>query len=720
MNTALPPPSEALRELARLHGVHTSYLDMAKRRRVASEESLLAVLRALGAPVEEPGDAASALAEERRARARQVLEPIQVAWRGRTSNVTLRLPDSAAVGPLVCEWRLEDGSVLRTETRLELLPARRVIRAGGVRFTARLLSLPARLPPGYHRLIIECGPGRFETQVFSAPIRCFQNPSPSRRWGVFAPLHALHSARSWGAGDFGDLATFIDWVSVRGGRFVGTLPLLPAFLDEPCEPSPYSPASRLLWNEFYLDLERVPELAACPLARRRMGASSFQSRLETLRADPHVDYARLMALKRHVLEALSDSFFARSSSLRGAFEAFLAEHPVVADYASFRAYHEQRGEPWTRWPARTREGGLRESDCRQSIRRYHLYAQWLAHEQMGELSDHARRRGVDLYLDMPLGTHRDGYDTWRHSGAFALDASGGAPPDPVFTQGQDWGFAPIHPQRSREQGHAYVRAYLRHHLRHARMLRFDHVMGLHRLYWVPCGLPASQGAYITYPAEEFYAMLSIESHRHRAIIVGEDLGTVPPEVNRSLDRHGVAGMFVVQYEARPHPRSALRRIPPRRVASINTHDMPPFAAFWKGLDIADRHDLGLIPRKNLPGDYRLRERIRRSLRRLVPSGGRRKPGVSDTGAVFRAILERLGASAARWVLVNLEDLWQETESQNTPGTTTERINWRRKTRFRLGEFESDGGREWLLALEELDRVRGRRRRVRAAAARTQS
>lgn len=361
----------------------------------------------------------------------------------------------------------------------------------------------------------------------------------------------------------------------------------------------------------------------------------------------------------------------------------------MADYARFRALDEARGESWSRWPARLRGGALRDADCRASLRHYHLYAQWLAHEQMAHLSQEARQQGVALYLDMPLGTHRDGYDAWRYQDLFALKASGGCPPDPVFTQGQDWGFAPLHPQRSREEGHAYMLAYLRHHLQQARMLRFDHVMGLHRLYWVPEGLPASHGAYVAYPAEEIYAMLSIESHRHQATIIGENLGTMPAEVNRSLERHGIAGMFVVQYEARPHPGPALRRIPEREVASLNTHDMPPFAAFWQGLDIDDRYALGLIRRRDLAGERRQRARICRSLARLTSRRGRAARGRADARSVLRATLQHLGESDARWVLVNLEDLWLETESQNTPGTSSERVNWRRKLRWTLEQLAAE-------------------------------
>ena len=146
-------------------------------------------------------------------------------------------------------------------------------------------------------------------------------------------------------------------------------------------------------------------------------------------------------------------------------------------------------------------------------RRYHLYVQWLAHQQIESVSEKAREKGVQLYLDLPLGVHPDGYDVWRERGAFILDASAGAPPDAVFTRGQEWKFPPLHPERIREQGYRYVIAYLRHHLRQAGILRIDHVMGLHRLFCIPNGMEASQGVYLRYPAEELYAILALESHR---------------------------------------------------------------------------------------------------------------------------------------------------------------------------------------------------------------
>ena len=179
-------------------------------------------------------------------------------------------------------------------------------------------------------------------------------------------------------------------------------------------------------------------------------------------------------------------------------------------------------------------------------------------------------------------------------GAFATGASVGCPPDLVFTKGQNWGFPPLHPDRQREDGYTYLIASFRNHLRYANALRIDHVMGLHRLFWIPDNAEAKYGAYVATPADEIYAILSVESHRRKAWLVGEDLGTVPPAVESAMNRHAVAGMYVVQYELRPEPAMPLRPVPATTVASVNTHDMPPFAAFWSGIDLADRQSMGLL------------------------------------------------------------------------------------------------------------------------------
>jgi 4-alpha-glucanotransferase len=329
-----------------------------------------------------------------------------------------------------------------------------------------------------------------------------------------------------------------------------------------------------------------------------------------------------------------------------------------------------------------RQGRFRAGDYSEGAERYHLYVQFLAQEQMEALA--ARHRG-GLYLDLPLGVHGGGYDVWRHRDQFLEGVSAGAPPDTFFTRGQNWGFPPAHPARTRERGHEYFRSVMRHHLRVAGALRIDHMMGFHRLYCIPHGFDAGDGVYVRYPAEELYGIAVLESHRHSSVLVGEDLGTVPHEVRRAMARHGIHRTYVVQYEADPDGRTVATP-PSRSVASLNTHDMPTFNAFWRALDVRDRTDLGLLDREGARGEREVRARLRTSLVEALRRGGWLRTEGPRTMHVVEALLAALADGPAWMVLVNLEDLWGESSPQNVPGTSTERPNWRRKLRYSLEEL----------------------------------
>jgi 4-alpha-glucanotransferase len=253
--------------------------------------------------------------------------------------------------------------------------------------------------------------------------------------------------------------------------------------------------------------------------------------------------------------------------------------------------------------------------------------------------------------------------------------SGGAPPDPVFTKGQNWGFPPMNPEAMRLNRYQYVIAYLRNHFRYSKLLRIDHVMGLQRLYWIPDELTGDKGVYVDYPAEELWAILSLESRRHSAGIVGENLGTVAPAVNAAMTRHDIRQMYVTQYEIMSRPDNPTLRPPARKsVASLNTHDMPPFAAFLDGMDIDDRLALGLLDQKMAGKERKQRAQMRRALGKLG------KGNKAATPFVFQTAIRFLADSRAEIVLVNLEDLWGEILPQNVPATNTERPNWRRRAR----------------------------------------
>jgi 4-alpha-glucanotransferase len=708
-----------LRQLARLYGVQTAYYDIDDRRQQAPVEALLAMLRALGAPIDSLRDVPQALRERRQALWRRPLEPVIVAWDGGPASLEVRLPQSLD-SPLIGHLALEDGNRQRYEWRVSDAPVARAEEVEGIRYVVKRLTIRDTLPPGYHRLIVQAPGTAMDALIISAPTRAYSGQDERRKtkdqerrteanrraWGVFLPLYSLHSQRSWGGGDFSDLEALTDWAAGMGGGVVATLPLLAAFLDEPFDPSPYAPASRLLWNEFYLDVGRLPEMERCPSAKAIVSSQSFQGELAELRRLPLVDYRRQMALKRRVLEELCRCCFAESPGRAEELMRFVVAHPIVGDYAAFRSAGERLRTPWRSWPAPMRDGVLRDGDYAEESKRYHLYVQWAAHQQVEALSKRARETGLGLYLDLPVGVHPDSYDVWRNQGLFMLGTHVGAPPDPLFELGQDWEFPALHPERLREGGYSYYIDYLRHHLRGAGVLRIDHVMGMHRLYLIPEGQDARHGVYLRYRDEEMYAILTLESNRQRCWVVGENLGTVPSYVNSAMSRHGLGRMYVARFRTTPDPDKALQPVPANAVASFNTHDMPPFAAFWQGLDIHAKQEMGIITSAQAEAEMESLEVTRAALTEFLRRKGWLK-GDAAIEAVHAACMSYLSASPARLVLVNLEDLWQETQPQNVPGTSQERPNWRRRARHSFEEFSRMP--EVVNLLREIGRLRAKGR-----------
>ncbi|MGI5939807.1 MAG: 4-alpha-glucanotransferase [Thermoleophilia bacterium] len=735
-----------LEELARLYGLQTEYRDSRGERCVSPPGSIIRVLAALGGDLEElmggglhefprgSGRAEeiliAALAARRRELGRRVLEPVLVAWGGVLPSVVIRpqgdVHSLSPVRPGRTGARLtllrEDGVEQSLELDLDSLPiSSQEIESGPV---ARLLpsrtwgsgagkmggapheTIAAPLPLGYHRLRLETGSTCTESLLISAPQRCW-TPSDldpeagisgtglsagscrSGGWGMFVPVYALRSSRDWGAGDFADLHDVCRWVGEAGGSVVSTLPLLANYLDIPFEPAPYRPVSRLFWNEFYLAVDRLAELSSCQGAIDTWLSDDVQTRIARLRAGSLVEYKEVMAVKRRVLEELAECFFSTDhADRRAGFQAYLAAHPEAEAYASFRNEVEVRGADWRDWPeAASQRVRSRLFVDRSAVagdlsptQRYHLYCQWQAEEQLTAIA--RSRSAARLALDLPAGVHPGGYDTWRWPHLFAHELSTGAPPDAFFSLGQNWDFAPLHPDRAREDGHGYFAACLRHDMRLAGQVRVDHVMGLHRLFVIPSGAKPPEGVYVTYPAEELYAILTLESNRCRTAVVGEDLGTVPPGVRASMARHGLRRTWVLQASLRPRAATVVDPPPRHSVSSINTHDMYPFAGFLLGRDIDARVETGQLAPEDAP---REREGRRKLVQRLedflkaTASEGEIGRGPVSPAELLRLALKHVAAGKSSLLLINLEDLLLETRPQNLPGTGPERPNWRRKS-----------------------------------------
>ncbi|HVT45925.1 MAG TPA: 4-alpha-glucanotransferase [Thermoanaerobaculia bacterium] len=691
---------EDLKTLARLHGIEPSYYDIEGNEIHADAESLREMLRLLGVELNGWDEVAERIRWKWRETWSELTEPVTIAWAGDENAIDFRFDSPEAEATLDCRIEFEDGRVEDVPLRLSELPIIDRVESDGSVHVVKRLHLPP-LPLGHHRLVTEVRGRRHRTAIVSAPRRCFT--TGEKRWGLFAPLYACRSKTSWGMGNIGDLRRLDDWVTSMGGSMVATLPILASFLDEPFEPSPYTPASRLFWNELYLDVPSVPEIAAEGV-QRIVGSEEFRREIASIRSAPLVDYRASSRLMRRVLEEMSRHFFASDEiERRVQFETFLRRRPDVSDYARFRATVEKQRTRWREWPPAWRSGHLPNEAYDEEAHRYHEYVQWLMDAQLAAFSEHTAARGGGLYLDYPLGVHPDGYDVWKERDLFVRSVSVGAPPDSFFTRGQKWGFPPLHPDRLRRDGYRYFVETIRHHLVRAGTLRIDHVMALFRLFWIPEGREANRGVYVRYRDEELYAVLALESQRHRSMIVGEDLGTVPDEVRRGMREHDLKRMYVLQYEMSPHDEPPVRPVPPEVVASVNTHDMPPFAAFVSALDVDDRLALGLIDEEEAAGIREERGRLAARLRDDLRRRGLLADGAMGNEDLLSGCLALIAASDAPLVVVNLEDLWGETEPQNVPGTGYERPNWRRKLKWSLEEIVAS--EELRTRLAPIDRLR---------------
>jgi 4-alpha-glucanotransferase len=690
----------SLHSLATLYGIDLNYHDIWGAERFAGDEPLIRVLQALGAPVQSPIDLSDAHKHRLRTVWDRRLDPVSVAWNGRSAPLLLRIPASLEESTVECLLETEDGGEYSWRISLTDRPTIDGAVLDGTINLAKQLSGLDHLPPGYHRLNIEVGGRRGESLIISAPERAWtyatgtDNP---RRWGVFMPLHALRSHRTRWGGNLGDLERLLAWVGSLGGSLVGTLPLLAAFLDEPFDPSPYSPASRLFWNELFLDPDQIQGAPGSPMTESasRLPPGDASGR-------DYVDYRAWSREQWATLEAASQRFFQREGSLELSYQEFVASNPRVTDYAQFRAVQERQRRGWLAWPDGPRDGHVSLADFDPERQRYHVYVQWLLSQQLDRLAERSREVGSSLYLDFPLGVHPDSYDTWRERDSFATGVAVGAPPDVFFTGGQNWGFPPQNPDTIRENGYAYFREALRNHMKYAGALRIDHVMGLMRLFWIPHGMGAQEGVYVRYAADELYAILSLESHRASCVVVGEDLGTVPDSVREAMRHHDFLRMHVAQFEMSAAGDQALRQAPPASMASVNTHDTVLYGGFWDGRDIEIMRLLELISDDEAGERHAERVQLNCALSDFLEGAVERGTERSAFRAL-RGMLQHLAAGPAQVLMVTLEDLWLEHEPQNVPGTGDDWQNWRRTARFSFEEFSSN--RDVLDALRAINRAR---------------
>ena len=556
--------------------------------------------------------------------------------------------DKPRPGPSL--WIVRAGEEIALGGRWELQPD------GG---DSELVSgtLPS-LEPGYYNAFHDDGRG---LRLIVSPGRCAL-PSDRRIWGWAAQLYALRSERSWGMGDLGDLERFGRFARGQGASLVLLNPLHASTPVEHQQESPYYPSSRCFRNPLYLRIEDVP-------GADFLGAEveSIAAKGRALNSDRRIDRSDVFRLK---LDALTRIFAAVPPARE--FDVFVrAGGELLQRYATHCVLAETYGPNWREWPDDYREPATFESrQVREEQRgrlRFHMWLQWLLDGQLEKAGD-----AIDLMQDVAIGVDPGGADAWMWQDVLAPDMSVGAPPDEYNSQGQDWGVPPFDPWKLRDACYEPFIQTVRAGFRHAGGLRFDHVMGLFRLFWIPSGGSARDGTYVHYPYGDLLDILALESHLAGGYVVGEDLGTVQDFVREELARRDVLSYRLFWFE--PAPPS---QFPERALAAITTHDLPTVAGVWTGSDVDAQRQREMVP--NEEGAAAMRRKIEH-LAEVAPDAS-----IDD---VVAQVHRRLADAPSMIVTATLDDALAVEERPNYPGTTGG-TNWSLALPLPLEQIETD-------------------------------
>ncbi len=710
-----------LDRLAAAHHIEPSYQDIWQNRHETSAETQCALLQAMGVAADSD-EAIQASLEAVVAEQTSRLTPSIVVLR-EGDHVTLPITTEAGrQGPLAWTFRNEDGAERTGRARLSDLDIAEQIDGHGRTMLRRVLPLPVQPPPGYHRCTLILDKAEHtETEIAVTPRHCFlpeRLAGNGSLTGLTAPLYGLRSNRNAGIGDFSDLADLAAAATPFGADFIGVNPTHALFPSQPHRISPYSPSSRLFSNVLLIALDEVPELQTSPAASAMLESTEARARFERLRASELVAYEEVAAAKLAVLEVFFRTFAAlpENSPRKAAFRAFSeAAGPPLRDHARFEALSEFFSTPdlaktdWRCWPVGFRTPDATDvqafADAHADRVAFYTYLQWLAATQLEQAQKRATAAGgLGLYLDLAVGVAPDGAEAWAGQDVLVEGAHIGAPPDDFNPGGQNWGLLPFSPAALQARNYRPFIDLIRHNMRSAGALRIDHIIGLARSFWRPADRDGP-GAYVSFPLEDLLGLVALESVRNRCLVVGEDLGTVPEALRKTLDERGLLGCRLLYFERDQNDACRPAEAYPQNcIASIGTHDLPTLAGFWEGRDIAWRKRLGLYPdQARHLADRDEREDLKIKLLKLLLAeellpediDPDRPPG-SLTEDLSLAFHRFLGMTPARLKAVQLEDVVGTREQANLPGTIDDYPNWRRKIGVPIEDLVADGRLSLLL------------------------
>ena len=673
--------NETLLALAEMAGISPTWIDAFGSPHTVSHESMRAMLAALGMPSATNEECEASIAAIATERATRPLPPLLTAQVG----MAIPIGRHPVLRGRPYRVELEDGSVVEgrfsedPEQALEIAP----LQAHGYH----------QLEVGEHRVTLAVAPTRCYS-VSDAAANTLGTPvSEPRLWGISTQLYSLRRRGDGGIGDFGGLARFVREAAQQGAAAVAISPVHAMFSDDLYRFSPYGPSSRVLFNALHIDPSAVMGEDLLQQVLHEQGLAEEGARLE---ANELIDWPSSSAWKLKVLRALYRRFCDAGGAPRTAFDAFRAEMgDVVEDHAMFETMHawrrsEGRNGDWRSWPEEFRDPrgaaiaafGAEHADEVG----FHAFLQWQAALGLQQAQITAREAGmaIGIISDLAVGADPAGSQAWSRQNQLLNGLSVGAPPDALAPLGQNWGLGAFSPVALRRHGFQAYLEMLRSAFRHAGGVRIDHVLGLTRMWLTPDGFSANEGGYLRFPFDDLLRLIALESWRHRGIVIGEDLGTVPPGFDERLAHAGILGIRVLWFQRRESrflPPSAWSK---EAMATTTTHDLPSVAGWWKALDVGWRARLDMLgPNASESGEMDIRNGERSALWQAMSEAGvldgrdTLEQPPHDQPPVDHAIAY-VGMTPAPLAMIPIEDLLGVEEAPNLPGTTDQHPNWRRR------------------------------------------
>ena len=693
-----------IEQLAELVGFHSSYTGAFGNQVIAKNQAKIALLKAMGYQLDDES-LTKAIVVFNQTQWLNILPSVHIA-KAEEQQHTIKVSLPKTEIPSL-NWTVitELGDSISGAIYIDDLQLIDEVQLDKIPYGQYLLLLP-NLEEGYHQLNINMGNVKASCPLIFAPKTCHsqQEASVKKLWGYTAQLYSLSSNNNWGMGDFTDLFQLLEKSVRQQASTIGLNPLHPLYQQNPIHRSPYSPSSRCFLNPLYIDVTNAPNFKHCDSAQTKVSSKTFQQNIAEAKSSKFIDYPAVAKLKFEITELLFEDF---CDNKKGIYQSKLVEFKDFKEkngndlqrFATFHALNEHfdltenKVYGWPDWPRSFHDPTSENVNkfMRSHAKRieYFCFLQWIADQQLSAVKQCAldNEMAIGLYLDLAVGCDGNGVDVWSNKEVYVAGVSIGAPPDDMNPLGQNWGLTPINPEELKKQGYQPLVKALRSSMQYAGALRIDHILGLMRQYWVAPGMAANEGIYISFPFDDILRVIALESRRNKCLVIGEDLGNVPPGFSETIQQAGLLSfkvMFFERWQSGLFKRP--ENFPAQSIVTVSTHDTPTLAGWWQGRDLEWREQLNLYPneeagrreRNARPGE---RQNLIAALNDLdvidISKAPQQEPVLMNT-ELSLAVQKYLAISPSYLQLIPLEDALEIPEQVNIPGTIDQHPNWLQK------------------------------------------